>query len=103
MKPPPQLARSVDARDDHPVVAGDVDRLAPERLDLDQRTDDRLVAELLEAAHELRFLTARPRDEDPHRTAASSSAATASASLPLRRSIQAPSSSATSAVSVLPS
>ena len=34
--PPQQLARAVCARDDDPVVAGDVDRPVAERLDLDQ-------------------------------------------------------------------
>ena len=78
--PPPQLARAVDARDDHPVVAGDVDRLVPERLDLEQRAVDDLVPERLQPADQLLLLALRPRDDDPHATNASSSRATASGS-----------------------
>ena len=55
-----------DARHDHPVVAGDVDGLVAERLDLDERAVDDLVAERLEPAGELLLLPARPRDDDPH-------------------------------------
>ena len=44
---------AVRARDDDPVVAGDVDRLVAERLDLDQRADDDLVPERLEPPREL--------------------------------------------------
>ena len=41
---------AVRARDDHPVVAGDVDRIVAERLDLDQRAAHDLVPERLDAA-----------------------------------------------------
>ena len=56
-----------------------------------------------QAAHELLLLAPRPRDDDPHGIDASSSRATSSGSSPVRRSIQAPCSSATSPVSVAPS
>ena len=51
--PARQQLRAVPARDDDPVVALHVDRLVAERLDLDQRAHDDLVAERLEAAGQL--------------------------------------------------
>ena len=98
-----QLPRAVRARDDDPVVAGDVDRLVAERLDRDQRAVDDLVAEPLEprtrscswpSGRVTTILIAR---------AGSSSAASAAGSSPERRSIQVPSSAAIRAVSVAPS
>src|SRR5439155_10915376 len=98
-----QLLGTVRARDDHPLVALDVDWLL-ERLDLDQRALDDFVPELLEPRGERARLLTRARDDDSHDGAsARSSSASATGSSPVRRSIQAPSGSATSAVSVRPS
>src|SRR5687768_1958414 len=100
---PSQLARPVHARDDHPVVAADLDRPVPQRLHRDERADLHLVPERFEALDELTFLPARPRDHDPHGTTASNERATSSASVPLRRSTHPPFPSARSAVYVVPS
>jgi hypothetical protein len=41
----PELARSGDARDDHPVIAVELDRIVAERLDRNQRLADDVVSE----------------------------------------------------------
>ncbi len=99
------LVRAVRAGHDQPVIPCRVDRLVRRPLDLDQRALDHGGAERLECGDERLRLLARARDDHSHRAPASptSSAASACGSSPDARSIQAPSSSATSARSVMPS
>src|ERR687897_2204114 len=103
MSAPPQLVRAGHARHDHPVVAVELDRLVAERLHGDEGLAHDVMSLGSERLRELLVATFRPRQEDPHRASARSSAASAAGSFPERRSIQLPSSAATSAVSVVPS
>src|SRR5437763_1015081 len=59
-----QLARAARAGDDDPVVAGGVDGLRADRLDLDQRAEHGRVPERLDPLRELPGLLGRPRDDD---------------------------------------
>ena len=101
--PAAELPRPHRARDEHPVVAVEVDRLVAERLDRDQRHALRLVTRLAECAGKLLVASLRPGQQDPHGTSASSSCPRRTGSSPVLRSTQLPSSAATSAVSFSPS
>ena len=62
---PRDLVGAVRARHDRPVVAGAVDRLVGDALDLDQRAFDHLVPERLEPLDERARLRARAGDDHP--------------------------------------
>src|SRR5438067_10316299 len=62
--PAGQLARGARTGDDDPVVAGGVDGLRADRLDLDQRAEHGRVPERLDPLRELPGLLGRPRDDD---------------------------------------
>jgi len=67
-------------------------RVVRERFDPDQRAMDDAVAEGLQPHDQVVLLPGRPGDDQPHRAAASSSAAIVAGSSPVRRSSHAPSS-----------
>ncbi len=99
-----QLVGAVGARDDHPVVRGQLDLVAPDSVDADQRAEDDLVTKLLDPRSQRLRLAGRTRDDDFHAVALASDSATSSraswaGSSPRRRSTQRPSSSAISASS----
>ena len=70
-----KLTGAVRARHDDPVVPCNIDRLVRERLDPDQRAVHDIVAEGLQAHDQVVLLPGRPGDDQPHRAAASNSAA----------------------------
>ena len=59
-----ELPRAVRARHDHPVVPLDFDGLVADRLDLDQRHVNDVVAEQREPLDQLTLLSGGPRDDD---------------------------------------
>jgi uncharacterized protein YidB (DUF937 family) len=61
------LGRAVDARDEQPVVAVQLDRRVAERLDPRQGTEHDLVPELAHPRGERLLLALRPRHDHPHR------------------------------------
>src|ERR671923_808167 len=99
-RPSPAKARAADGeasttRSASGTVSGRSSRV--------RRLADDFVARRAERVRELLVPALRPREQDPQGTSATSSAASATGSSPVRRSIQLPSSAATSAVRIVPS
>ena len=59
-----ELASAARARHDHPAVAADVHLGRADRLELDQRAEHELEAELLQPLRERAGLLTRPRHDD---------------------------------------
>src|SRR4051794_4004836 len=62
-----QLVRAVGARDDHPVVAVNLDRAVVDRLDLDQWAEHGVETRTPERVEERGRVRSRSGDDHPHR------------------------------------
>jgi hypothetical protein len=99
-----QFLGAPHAREDNPVIRAHINWSCLDRFELNQGSNDDSKPERPQAPNKLLRAPRGPRDDDRQLLAdATSSIAKAAGSLPARRSIQAPSGSATRAVSTRPS